>query len=779
MRNVQVFIESNGSLTPLDLYGDEGITVTDTIQDIRDISKVFTAYSQTFMLPATENNNKTFKHYYNPDVVGFDARFKANALIKLDGVNYKKGKLSLQGASMQHGQVKSYEVVFYGETIELNEVLGDDTLRQLSGTAIDNYSFDYTLDNIQDGFTKGLTYTNGQMVAHTGADDTYDVCFPFISASSYYFYDTADNPVNKGNVDTRNIYFQAGGNVPKGIHYDDLKPAIRVRHIVDAIAEKYRFNFSTHFLTQANKPYNDLFLWLQRESGTLSDQIGLQEFDFNIGELTYSSGTEQRTTALASALASYLETTIDYVNNRRWTKYYKEISFDVTTRTGFTSTAAPGSRVEVYVDVVTYRTLAGGLEEVYKVEYDKLVAKVPFQGEDTVSVTAEMGAPSSKLYSKKAYNVKIKLIAPTTITNALITNVVINNTYRESFTRSSSRTLINSGTYADKVLSSNVTLTESIAHFMPKMKVIDFLTGLFKMFNLTAYFDGQQITVRTLDEYYFDGKEIDITQYIDTATGNVKRGQIYSKLDLKFASSSTFAVNAANELQLNTSDNKLRRNFGEELIDNVNELFSLEDTFDGKVYALKLPFEKIMYERMTNQDVNDTSKSTVFQWGWFVNKNESPTAGKPLFFYPTEKSCVSMFDRNVKEKNGGDWNNGAGYINDLGTTQQYITPILKYIRPNNQTNGNEYSLHWGDEFDEYTARDYKNSLFRKFYLNYISRIYDIQSRIVIVNANLPTQILNKYRLNDIFIIHSRKYYINKVDTNLNNGKTTLELIYKV
>ena len=46
----------------LDLFEDEQITLTQTIQDIRDIEKVFTDFSKTFNLPASSVNNRLFKH---------------------------------------------------------------------------------------------------------------------------------------------------------------------------------------------------------------------------------------------------------------------------------------------------------------------------------------------------------------------------------------------------------------------------------------------------------------------------------------------------------------------------------------------------------------------------------------------------------------------------------------------------------------------------------------------------------------------------------------------
>ena len=47
MRQVQVYIEGN----KLDLFQDEQINVTSKQQDINDISKVFSDYSQSFSVP--------------------------------------------------------------------------------------------------------------------------------------------------------------------------------------------------------------------------------------------------------------------------------------------------------------------------------------------------------------------------------------------------------------------------------------------------------------------------------------------------------------------------------------------------------------------------------------------------------------------------------------------------------------------------------------------------------------------------------------------------------
>ena len=60
-RTTQIFVQDLSQVqvfTRLDLFKDETISVTDTIQDVRDIAKVFTQFSQSFSVPASKTNNK-------------------------------------------------------------------------------------------------------------------------------------------------------------------------------------------------------------------------------------------------------------------------------------------------------------------------------------------------------------------------------------------------------------------------------------------------------------------------------------------------------------------------------------------------------------------------------------------------------------------------------------------------------------------------------------------------------------------------------------------------
>ena len=57
MQKLQLYIEGQR----VDLFKDETVSITQTIQNVKDISKIFTTFTKTFSVPASKVNNKLFK----------------------------------------------------------------------------------------------------------------------------------------------------------------------------------------------------------------------------------------------------------------------------------------------------------------------------------------------------------------------------------------------------------------------------------------------------------------------------------------------------------------------------------------------------------------------------------------------------------------------------------------------------------------------------------------------------------------------------------------------
>ena len=115
MQVLQLFIENER----VDLYKDESVSITQSMKNVKDISKIFTEFTKTFTIPATKTNNRIFKHYYNFDIVnGYDARLKKNARLEINNLPFKKGKIKLEGVDLKNEKASNYRITFFGSTVE-------------------------------------------------------------------------------------------------------------------------------------------------------------------------------------------------------------------------------------------------------------------------------------------------------------------------------------------------------------------------------------------------------------------------------------------------------------------------------------------------------------------------------------------------------------------------------------------------------------------------------------------------------------------------------------
>lgn len=48
-----------------DLFSDETISITQVIQDVKDISLIFTNFTKTFSIPASSQNLRLYRNYSN------------------------------------------------------------------------------------------------------------------------------------------------------------------------------------------------------------------------------------------------------------------------------------------------------------------------------------------------------------------------------------------------------------------------------------------------------------------------------------------------------------------------------------------------------------------------------------------------------------------------------------------------------------------------------------------------------------------------------------------
>jgi len=106
------------------------------------------------------------------------------------------------------------------------------------------------------------------------------------------------------------------------------------------------------------------------------------------------------------------------------------------------------------------------------------------------------------------------------------------------------------------------------------------------------------------------------------------------------------------------------------------------------------------------------------------------------------------------------------------------TNITAYNAPSNVSTDQNHTLNFGAEYDEFNGEVNTNSLFSRFYQQYIVQTFEQNGRIIKVSANLPISFMLNYSVNDIIVINAEEYYINSINMNLATGKSQLELIVK-
>jgi len=170
---VAIYIYKDDVRYRLELFQDENISITSSIQNVNDISKVFTDYSQSFTVPATPNNNKIFKHWYENSIDdGFNANKRYDAEIEINTVPFRKGRIELQSANRENGNITHYSLVFYGTLKSLTDKFGEDKLINLT--------------NLNDLIP--FTYNAANIVNSVVNANTLDIAFPLISSKKAWQY---------------------------------------------------------------------------------------------------------------------------------------------------------------------------------------------------------------------------------------------------------------------------------------------------------------------------------------------------------------------------------------------------------------------------------------------------------------------------------------------------------------------------------------------------------------------------------------------------------------
>ena len=671
MISLQLYIEGQ----QVELHDNESVVLKQSIKDVQDLEKVFTDYTRTFNVPASTVNNKIFKHFYNFNIKGFDARSKKPATLELNYTPFKIGNIKLEGVQMQDNKPVNYRLTFFGNMSSLKDTFKDDDLSSLGTLA--NVAFSYTPAEASTLLQQGKDIFIGTEVVSSG------LIAPLITHTDRLYYDSS--------ADTAGTFNLAVGAESKGLVYDQLKPAISIYALIRAIESKYNIQFSDDFINNSNDKLTKLYIWLHRKKGSIFAD--------------------------------------DYITTkpvRNWTNIVDGINGGEFRYHGF---------INQRVDSDINRFIQISVSTASTVEYEVIVKDV-----NEVVHTSEHIGSSTPISFNDNYELFSQAFGTS---NQLMVFIKTSDTaiFDVDFTvKDVASNRIGVSSASTRVTTENIYWFNLLSE-MPEIKVMDFLTGIFKMFNLTAFYDGDVIKVLPLDNFYASSTNtFDITKYLDKGTSEVNSVLPYSLINFKYQEPKTLLAHNHKFTFNNTWGALAYENSG------ISE---------GSTYTVQLPFENLKFERIKNSGTSNTS----VQWGYSVDSKSEPYIGKPFIFYAN------------KIQNG----NPISFLEIAGGS---VTSIPQYYVPSNSVNVQQDSdtMNFGSEKSEWTATNFDKSLYKTHYDTYIKGAFSQSRRLSKFKAYVPISVISKLGLEDKIIVFDNLYKINTLTTNFQNGLSSFELI---
>lgn len=500
MRTVQLYINNKR----VDLFQDEKIEISLTTQNIKDIAKVWTDFSQSFTVPCSENNNDIFDYFYENSYDGtYIANDRADARIEINHIPFRKGQIQLEGSTLKDGKPYAYKITFYGDVVTLKDLFGDDKLADLDYSSV---NFELTGANVEDridGTTDG------------------DVMFPLISSSRVWTYgDAAATDIS------------VAGNA---IEYSELFPALSDSLIFSLIESKYGVTFNGNFLS------DDRFLksytwWKNRETASFVSEP--TDITFNLADLSCNADIPS---AVGISKINY-----DYVNPNTltqpgdWSSWYNGVGSSFHRIQAFINPSTSATYYfDIYKNGVKVQTITGSGASVLPSQ-GQFAQIIPNQPGLNDEYTFKLRADSSMTFDG---TIKYSFIQKYINTSGLLTTAFFECNF--------------------SLVSGTVTSFVDFTDSAPDIKVADYFAGMLKMFNLTCYPEGDDLnfTIEPIPDWYDSGQVIDITEYVDLDEIKVDRAKLYNEISFEWEDSKSF-MNVAYEGVNNRKWANLKEVFG-------------------------------------------------------------------------------------------------------------------------------------------------------------------------------------------------------------------------
>jgi len=742
-----LYIGKDNDYVKVDLFEDENIFYENKLIELGEVGAIFSDSTNTFTIPATQNNNKIFDFWFeiNYDLgISYNPQKRVKSYIETDTIPYRFGEIQLEGVNEKDGIVQSYSITFYSEILSLEDLFGEDTLSDL--ITDDRFDFNYSLANaikfLGSEYSDVLN-TEGNKI---DGELTYPLIYPLEGDISFLTSEVSD--INDSN----------------SINFNSLRPGIRVKKIIQLIEEKYNIKFEGKIF---NSPaFTNLFLWLNAEEddNKITKPFNMLQLDIdkdleyrflnetpivtqnlevvNINAKTFNIDLDEGEISLKYNLTEILQD----VENQHSTNLN---SLDIFTTIRLRMQDSRGTNnYEGRGEIQLFNKETG---EVILSEYEKRGSsgtRGAIQTYIPINISVNTSNINNLPVIEETYGVRYlvdgqeeEITGLFFSVGATYRNPTINNGLglRYEFV-----TLSGVGSlFLPFSQSQFVEVPFDIKNNLPDITVNDYIKDIIKLYGLIIRpISSNRFYFDTFENYIEEGETINITKYTDISSINSDRKEVnksiefkYNEIDSVFAEVQnngngkyTFDVDSKNnkEIELETSIVTPTRLLSGEIDDvqtNIN-LFLLQDADGSKTW---------------------TSDPIHYYYNGIVSTNEN-------------KDSVNF--KYVEE---------TFSLNEIPLIDSSNSQILNQV-----TNDLNFNPIIGSNFHNSRQLVSKNQ-FNNFYKPFIDNIYASNNRVINLTLYLPDLIINKIDLNSILIYRNNQFLIENIKVNLNTGKSSIKI----
>ena len=710
-------ILDNGQVI-VDLYEDEDIPLTLSVDDFKNVAEKVQSYSKAFNLPATKRNNKIFDNIFDitrtDDGIVFNPYMKTQSILKQDGFILFEGYLRLIDIQDKEGEI-SYNVNLYSEVIALADLLEERTFSNLSFTELSHsYDKDQIKNSWNDSGGTGISYTNPSTSGFRDANDTLK--YPFIDWNH-------DFSVANGSTGSN-----ATLNMPELTSLEQaFRPTIQLKYLIQRIFQDTPFTFTSAFFdtTDFEKLYMD-FNW-GSESTIIEGQGTLENNPFNTSLTTYKP-LELDTTDFPDEFG-YDSANFNFVAANDGTSYTFDYAFTV-----YMTVAAD----------LSFRwfkkNAAGNITEI------KDASLVLGSGLNPPQYIDRVGSFTITLNQNETIGAYFKTASAAAGAQGVL-----------SFNYS---TYVNA-TVGVKLVTSDVLLQT----LRGELGQWQFLKGIMNMFNLVSIPDKSNpnnILIEPYADVFINNTNCSSTGEVSLACRSIAHDWT-EKIDI-----SEIKLTPLTEL-----NKKTIFKFVED--DDDYAFMNYKNSVGGHLYGSKI-YDASGFTILTGEKeiiaepfAATLSKMLMTQFAEFVtpaiysyNADDGTSEGfdnSPRILYNNGKVTMANSSYYIPAHNGLSSENQSIYLQFSHLSD---VPTISGTR---DFNYGECQLMTG------LGNSVPNNLFNLYWLPYYSELYNPDTRTMVLKVNLTPSDLNTLNMYDTIFIKNREFRINKIDYKPNDLAT--------